>query len=113
MFGDAFKNEAKSKAVRCLCCGFTFEDITQSGKCGCAECYSVFYDRLLPYLKKAQYDRTTHKGKIPNTVAPSKKSRKEEIAELRALLSELIKSEKYEEAAEIRDRIKMLEEGMQ
>ncbi len=113
LFGGVLEAKTKSQIVRCPCCGFTFEDIAKSGRCGCSECYGVFYDQLLPYLKKAQYDRTTHKGKIPNAKTPSPKSRKEEIEELKALLIELVKAEKYEEAAEIRDRIKMLEEGMQ
>lgn len=113
LFGNKNEPIKKSNIEQCSCCGYTFADITKSGKCGCPECYNTFYDQLLPYLKKAQFDRTTHKGKIPNTTKPSVESQKEELIKLKTLLNELVKAEKFEEAAEIRDRIKMLEGGIQ
>ncbi len=112
LFGDA-NTVLPKQLTRCSCCGFTINDITKNGKCGCDQCYNIFYDQLLPYIKKAQYGRRTHKGKTPNAQAPVLKSPEQELQELKALLGELIKAEKYEQAAEVRDRIKLLEEGIQ
>ena len=39
-------------SVQCHGCGKTFDEIVTDGKMGCAECYGVFYDKLLPSLRK-------------------------------------------------------------
>lgn len=113
MFGDNKPIAGKNNVIRCDCCGSTFSDIANSGKCGCAMCYSIFYEQLLPYFKKAQYGKNAHVGKVPDTVAKHKKTNKERLTELKLLLNELVTSEKYEDAAVIRDEIKLLEGEMQ
>ena len=40
----------RSNAMRCPKCGASFEEIAESGKIGCAECYNVFRDRLMPTI---------------------------------------------------------------
>lgn len=52
---------------RCPVCNKSFEDIVSDGKVGCAECYSVFYDRLLPTLKRI-HGTLRHCGKTPHSV---------------------------------------------
>lgn len=113
MFGGVTEPNIKSNTVRCNCCGLSFSDIVKNGKCGCAECYDVFYQQLLPYIKKSQYGRIAHNGKVPKAQMPSPKTKQEEISELKSLLAELVKAEKYEDAAEIRDRIRLLEGEIQ
>lgn len=51
---------------RCPVCNKSFEDIVSDGKVGCAECYSVFYDRLLPTLKRI-HGTLCHCGKTPHS----------------------------------------------
>ncbi len=113
MFGEGVSSTSQVQVARCEGCGATFTDITESGKCGCSKCYDTFKEQLLPYIKKAQYGRVTHKGKIPNTVTNFQKPSKEKIEELKLLLNKLIKEEQFEQAALIRDRIKLLEGEMQ
>ena len=80
----------------------------ESGKCGCPECYNTFNSELLPYLKRV-HGSIQHIGKIPNR-APLTVAVDTETAEgLRSKLNQLIREEKYEEAAIIRDKIKRLE----
>lgn len=108
MFGDTVSLQKNSQVTRCSCCGSSFSDIAQSGKCGCPECYTTFYEQLLPYLKRV-HGSTKHIGKVPNRVSVAKQEIKDNIYELRSLLSRLVQQEKYEQAAVVRDEIKKLE----
>lgn len=99
----------KNHTLTCDCCGSSFNDIVNSGKCGCAQCYTTFYDMLLPYLKRAQYGGFNHKGKLPHKLDVQFKTSIEKVDELRELLKEYIEAERYEEAAIVRDQIKDLE----
>ena len=108
MFGDSLIGKQESQVTRCGCCGSSFADIAESGKCGCPECYNTFNSELLPYLKRV-HGSIQHIGKIPNR-APLTVAVDTETAEgLRSKLNQLIREEKYEEAAIIRDKIKRLE----
>ena len=109
MFGDTVTLQSQNKVVRCGCCGTSFEDIADSGRCGCAECYTTFYEQLLPYFKRLHGD-IKHIGKTPKCDCQDKQPA-DTVQELRKLLKELIKQENYEQAAVIRDRIKSLQEG--
>ena len=107
MFGNASQN-SQSAITRCGCCGSTYEDIAESGRCGCPECYHSFYNQLLPYFKRV-HGSTQHIGKRINVV--NKKTETDTIDELRELLKQLINEENYEQAAVVRDKIKSLQEG--
>lgn len=53
-----------NKLLRCETCGFSFGDISQTGRPGCPECYKLFGDKLSKTLVK-YHGRTSHKGKTP------------------------------------------------
>ncbi len=108
MFGN-MAAPAQNQITRCSCCGGTYEDIVDSGKCGCAECYNTFYEQLLPYFKRV-HGSTKHIGK--NIDCSDNKNGANTIDELRDMLKQLIKEENYEQAAFIRDKIKSLQEGV-
>ena len=105
VFGDSISEKKKKSTMCCPCCGMTFAEISQSGKCGCSECYTTFYKQLLPYLKRV-HGSTEHIGKGPDV-----NNNQKTIDELRVQLKELIIQENYEQAAVIRDKIKSLQEG--
>ena len=98
---------SNDKAKKCSCCGNTFADIVNSGKCGCSECYDVFYEQLLPSLKRL-HGSIKHIGKKPE-LKGDEKTPDATVKELRELLNSLVREEKYEEAAVIRDKIKSME----
>lgn len=110
MFGDVLASGSDTATRRCPCCNATFSDIAESGKVGCPECYKTFYDELLPYLKRV-HGSTKHAGKIPNKAPLTVKPKVESADSLRMKLNELVREEKFEEAAVIRDKIKKLEKG--
>lgn len=102
------------KQVKCESCGSTFDDIINTGRYGCANCYDVFEDRMDPILKKLQ-GANRHNGrlgKISNNkvkyeeTEKTKKSNGNKLEELQEDLKKAIKEERYEDAAKIRDEIK-------
>ena len=109
----------RSNAVRCPKCGASFEEIAESGKIGCAECYNVFRDRLMPTIHRI-HGAAKHKGKVPGSnalriVEPAGKIAVVEeptpIEKKRAELKESIEKQDFEHAAELRDEIKEMEKG--
>ena len=109
MFDNTSSNPTISR-THCSCCGSTFEDIAKHGKCGCPECYTTFYEQLLPYFKRV-HGSIKHIGKIPMNVDKNE-TKADKVAELRKLLNRLVKEENYEQAAVVRDQIKQLEGEM-
>lgn len=93
------KNEIGISTLRCSFCGKSFEEIAGDGKMGCAECYNVFYDKLLPSLNrihgKASYEGAHPKGATSQSV----------LAELKSALQRAIEVQDFELAATLRDRI--------
>ena len=108
------------KTLKCNSCGYTFDDIANTGRLGCKDCYSVFEDRLDPIIKRIQ-GSNKHVGrigkiidsKIDNKNTGNKEEKvKQPISEKEKLeyeLKEAIKEERYEDAAKIRDEIKKLD----
>lgn len=108
------------KTINCEQCGATFEDILNSGKLGCGNCYTVFEDRLEPILKRIQ-GNVQHIGRIgkENNIKENKEKTKNanitvtkenKINQLQEELKKAIKEERYEDAAKIRDEIKKEED---
>lgn len=105
------------KQLKCDSCGYTFDDIINNGRYGCANCYDVFDDKMEPILKKLQ-GANRHTGRI-GKISDNKvkfeenknskqekdknKSNKEKLEED---LKKAIKEERYEDAAKIRDELK-------
>ncbi|MCY2942130.1 MAG: UvrB/UvrC motif-containing protein [Planctomycetota bacterium] len=97
---------ATTSAV-CEACAMQFADFRNSGRLGCPHDYTVFHDELLPYLENI-HGETKHCGKFPTRYGTNKNIQKE-IDLLRKQLQSVIQKEKYEEAAGIRDKIRLLE----
>ena len=106
------------KQLTCDSCGSTFDDIINTGRYGCANCYDVFEDRMDPILKKLQ-GANRHNGRLgkisdnKKNFEKDKKVDKENKAEnklekLQEDLKVAIKEERYEDAAKIRDEIKKM-----
>ena len=128
-FGD-FLNEydessvfpmlAKPKQLKCDSCGMTYDQFMKEGKFGCSNCYSIFDTKIEPILKRIHGESKYlgRKGKVSkapvhneeNKIEDVKNEKEQTLADLKKELKKLIKEEKYEEAAIIRDKIKTLEQ---
>lgn len=93
--------------VKCPNCGLTFADFRRLGHLGCSECHVAFEQQLEPVLRRI-HGSTEHAGKIPAKAAGPLKVRRE-LDRLRQELNQAIGNEEYERAAELRDRIRLLE----
>lgn len=104
--------------AKCKGCNSTFEDILNSGKFGCPECYETFENEIDELLNRI-HGRNRHVGRLGKGEKikvdenfkndSNEKNTSIKLDELKAKLKELIKEEKYEEAAKVRDEIKKLE----
>ena len=94
-----------SQVKRCPVCSATFKSICDTSKYGCPECYRTFADQSERSLKKL-HGEIVHKGKRPSHV-PQEKPR-DELEELKIQLEEAVACENYEKAAELRDKIKLI-----
>ena len=98
---------------KCSNCGMTYEEFKENGKMGCSECYETFSEKLDPLLKRL-HGSTKHSGrkseisKNKENIKKKTNDKTEKIEELKEEIKKLVKEEKYEEAAKIRDEIKKL-----
>ena len=85
----------------------SYDEFKKVGKLGCENCYQVYGDKLMPILRRL-HGNVQYNGKLPKKIYETVKVSKE-IDILKAELENAIKSEEYEKAAEIRDKIRALE----
>ncbi len=97
----------KPHQKQCPVCKSTLSDIKKTGRLGCSECYNIFYNFLLNPIKEIQ-GSTKHIGKVPAHIKNINKIERE-IQNLKDLLNQAVQNQEFEKAAELRDRIKLLE----
>lgn len=133
--GDVHEEEMGHQ-VLCPTCKTSYEEFIKDSRFGCPDCYSVF-DLLISDNIKQLQGSDAHKGKHPrhnrqeaqNTTsvdggasenktaggelfAGAEPDVKEQIRILDARLQEALRREEYEIAAQCRDKIKELREGV-
>ena len=91
---------AATGAEKCPACGYPVDSLQKTGRLGCAVCYEKFSGLLVEALSESQKG-LAHVGKRPGR----RLARRED---LEAELTQLVRTEQYEEAAKIRDRIAKL-----
>ncbi len=101
------KPTEKAAQLKCPECGMTYSEFKSKARLGCANDYEVFRAGLIPLLEKI-HQATQHVGKTPHT-ADGQIKKENELVRLKRELDSLVKSENFEKAAEIRDRIRTLE----
>lgn len=105
--GAADEMKTEGPSVKCSVCGFTQVDFKKTGRLGCGACWEAFQEGLASLLK-AMHKGERHVGKVPSRAAHTIEL-SEKIRELSGDLEKAVRSEKYEEAAQIRDQIRDLE----
>lgn len=94
----------------CKKCGWNTSKFRETGRLGCADCYSVF-DPLLRMAIKNMHKGNIHVGKLPGTVESSNAELAMKLMSLQKELEQHVLREEYEKAAKIRDRISVLKKG--
>lgn len=97
-----------SDAWRCTFCNSTLRDFTNTGRLGCAYCYNAFEQKLRELLRRV-HGNSRHQGKAYSPPAVRTEEGATVLAELRARLRRAVEQEQFEEAARLRDQIKVME----
>ncbi|MBP1924659.1 protein arginine kinase activator [Sedimentibacter acidaminivorans] len=107
MLNNAFNGATYLPSKGCSTCGMTYDEFRNMGKFGCSHCIETFKPKLMPVVKNIQgYD--IHQGKIPMRAGGDYKVQKD-IEKLKLQLKQMIEQEEYEKAAQIRDKIRDME----
>jgi len=111
MFSGLFGNvlgmfSEAPQELSCKGCGYTLSQYNRTGLLGCEQCYDSFRQQLLPFIKRV-HGNVVNK---PDEIKPdSKQEQQDEISKLKKELQEAVQAEEYEKAAQLRDRIKLME----
>ena len=95
------------KTTKCDNCGMAYGKFKQIGRLGCSQCYGAFEEKLPSLIKRIQ-GHEVHVGKIPKCAGKNIRMKKE-IEKLKNELKKCIKTEEFEKAALLRDKIRELE----
>ncbi len=102
------EQDKKETPQACPGCGMTLEEFNKTGRLGCSQCYSTFEEPMMHLLNRI-HGHTQHSGKRPGQITNPAFSKEDELDQLRVELVDAISEEAYEHAAELRDRIHLLE----
>jgi len=97
----------KTYEIKCNNCGTSYSEFKKKGYLGCSECYINFESNINPVIKRVQ-GNIKHIGKIPKRQGKDIIN-KNEVNNLKNMLQTAIENEEYEKAAEIRDKIKKIQ----
>jgi protein arginine kinase activator len=92
----------------CGRCGATFQDFRETGRLGCSDCYRTFELPLRDLLRRL-HGSTHHLGERYAEREPVAAVQGARTAELREQLRLAVEAENFELAAELRDRLRVLE----
>jgi len=104
---------AANAARPCPSCGATLLDFKSSGRLGCPHCYTAFAAELENLIRQ-MHRGDRHVGRRPAsraTAAETSDVAAEDVARLQQELERAVAEERYEDAAQLRDRIAALRGG--
>lgn len=94
--------------LRCSSCGGTLKDFRESGRLGCALCYQAFEVHLRDLLRRL-HGSSQHVGERYVAPGAAEADPRRQLLDLKDQLRRAVDSENFELAAELRDRIRVLE----
>lgn len=92
--------------LECAECGTSYAEFRKSGRMGCAACYKAFREPLDSLLMKV-HGNLQHAGRMPGGLK-NDASIRFTIEKLKQELVKAIAAEEYEQAAQIRDKVRLL-----
>ncbi len=99
---------APTDGLRCPECGSTLKDFRETGRLGCAQCYLAFDGHLRDLLRRL-HGSSQHVGERYAAPGETDTDPRVRLLELKEQLRRAVESENFELAAELRDRIRVLE----
>lgn len=106
----------KKEELSCKKCGMSLDVFFKMGHFGCSDCYRTF-GKYLPRLYRNIHGGDTHSGKrLKGYIKPQEEQEKisvfTEKEKLQFKLQQAIEKEEFEEAAKLRDQIKLFQEEL-
>jgi protein arginine kinase activator len=92
----------------CPRCGGSLQDFRESGRLGCADCYRSFEVPLRDLLRRL-HGSTHHLGERYTEHGTATPADRQQATQLREQLRLAVETENFELAAELRDRLRVLE----
>jgi protein arginine kinase activator len=92
----------------CAFCGSTMADFRATGRWGCPRCYVTFESPMRGLLRRL-HGSSQHVGETPQVPRSESVERVAKLGELQERLRRAIDAEQFELAADLRDRIRVLE----
>ena len=97
-------NSSEIGGMCCVHCHTSLDDVLQTSRLGCSNCYAIFHQSLAEIALKMGLTPPFHKGRSDYRHASISKR----ITYLTRDLNQALKKENYEEAARLRDQIQSL-----
>ena len=94
--------------LRCTFCNTTMADFRATGRWGCARCYTNFEPGIRELLRRVQGNHR-HVGRSYRPPMSETLERSAVLGELKERLRRAIDNEQFELAADLRDRIRVME----
>ena len=109
--GDFSKQMKDPEKVNLNCsnCAMSYDDFRKFGRLGCSKCYDSFKTHLSTLLKKI-HGSNQHFGKSPVKIPQEERKKIEHLQDYKNQLMHAIQVEDFEKAAQLRDKIKDVEE---
>ena len=101
-------NVPSAELGRCIFCNATMKDFRQTGRWGCARCYAAFEASMRELLRRV-HGSSRHVGRRYELPRNETLERSAMLGELREQQRRAVETEQFERAAELRDRIRVLE----
>jgi protein arginine kinase activator len=95
-------------ATSCSFCGATSRDFRQTGRLGCAHCYDAMEQSLRELLRRL-HGSSKHVGQRYEAPQIQMESKVDSIYDLEDRLRRAVEQEQFELAAQLRDRIRVIE----
>jgi protein arginine kinase activator len=99
---------AAPDGVRCGFCNSSMADFRSTGRWGCARCYVNFESGIRELLRRV-HGNYRHVGRAYQPPMGEAMERSAELGELRERLRRAVETEQFELAADLRDRIRVME----
>ena len=97
-----FGQPARRRARTCPVCGTAYSDFERTGLLGCASCYDVFKEELMPYIERIQ-GKVVHVGKVGQDAREQDLMRT--LSRLQEELERAVRERRYSDAEKINVKI--------
>ncbi len=100
--GPSGGTDSNGEILHCPVCGLTFDQLLDTRRLGCPECYKTFRDAVLRFTGELQYD-DRHVGLAPRRVLAAR-----ELADLAQKFKEAVSEQNFRRADAIAAKIRKL-----